>query len=498
MLRPSFLLTLAFALALSTPAHAVRIVVDNFEDGPFSYGPGTHLQVNLNPLDCKWGIREVQVGPNSYASTVQGWLNRWVRIEDNSQEEQQLRYSLPVVDLSSDAGFEKLSLYIEAIDIQTVPNWPATNLSVFMWDINNRLGTHRILIEEPGWKTIPLSLIGKPFPQAPDFDIEEVTEIRIVPYQDMEIGEITLSGPADLSLLFSSGEVGGPIPSLLGTPIVTNTLRILSPHSTEPGEPMSMTVQELANESHDTVDGDIQIRDTASGDAAGVAVGFSVTESGLTPGDTRWVEVERSYAPGRSDLQLEPLQPPVITDARVAHLPIRVAYTDGIGQTWARDEFTVRVEIPAAQPWQIDGIEFEPLSPGIRLRIRMPLVKEPGVDPVEGLSLVELAWRGYQERLDPITSVSPRPREGLILVAEPSVMETSTRFQFSRELGRRGEILIFDARGRRVRELSIASNQASIRWDGRDDSAVQVGSGVYYALLRGGSQSARTKIVKLR
>lgn len=485
--------------AFAHEAHAARVILDNFEDGGFNYGSGTHLQVGLDPNDCHWRIREVRVGPGNYAVNILGGLNDQVYFQIADFMEERLRYKLPVADLSRDAGFERLEIHVNFLTQPQVPGNQYFNMNVSAKDIHGNIGWYDFRIDEPGWTTIGLSSLAPPpfFSTRPD--LEQIVEIAITPYVAMEIRELVLSGPADLTLVFASGSLGGPIPSILGTPFTMMSQRILSPHSTEPGEPMSVTVQELTNESHDIVDGEIQFEDSTPGDAGGTVVGFTIEESGVTVGNARTLEVHWSYSdPERTDLQLQPLPPPSTPDGHTAYLPIEVTHTNGEGTTWATDHLQLRIEIPSAQPWTIAGMEVEPLSPGHRFRVVMPMTKEPGTQTVEGEALVQFAWSGYHERFEPATSVGSTPRSSWSLVAEPSVMDSSSVLRLSQVLNHRADLLVFDARGRHVRSLVVGPGRDSVEWDGRDGSGFEVGSGVYFAVLRGTAGTARTKIVKLR
>ncbi|MCK4548111.1 MAG: hypothetical protein KAW17_11800 [Candidatus Eisenbacteria sp.] len=88
----------------------------------------------------------------------------------------------------------------------------------------------------------------------------------------------------------------------------------------------------------------------------------------------------------------------------------------------------------------------------------------------------------------PIT-VSPNPSDGIC------------RLRFSRPddgLSRRLEIEIFDVRGRRIRSLRPGpspSGQLSVEWDGRDTMGRRVPAGVYFAVLRAGSEKLHAKII---
>lgn len=62
-------------------------------------------------------------------------------------------------------------------------------------------------------------------------------------------------------------------------------------------------------------------------------------------------------------------------------------------------------------------------------------------------------------------------------------------------------VLLFDARGRRVRELftgRLLAGQHRLPWDGSDDRGRGVAPGVYFSVAEGDAGSARAKVVRVR
>jgi uncharacterized repeat protein (TIGR01451 family) len=76
--------------------------------------------------------------------------------------------------------------------------------------------------------------------------------------------------------------------------------------------------------------------------------------------------------------------------------------------------------------------------------------------------------------------------EGRMLWARPNPSPSATRIFFRATPGSRAELEIFDAAGRRVREmdLRVGDEAPSFRWDGRDSEGAAVGSGLYYYRVR--------------
>jgi flagellar hook assembly protein FlgD len=60
------------------------------------------------------------------------------------------------------------------------------------------------------------------------------------------------------------------------------------------------------------------------------------------------------------------------------------------------------------------------------------------------------------------------------------------------------DIAVYDAAGRLVRRLANGPQSPGVhevRWNGRNDSGVSVGSGVYFLRVRAGSQALLRKLV---
>jgi hypothetical protein len=81
----------------------------------------------------------------------------------------------------------------------------------------------------------------------------------------------------------------------------------------------------------------------------------------------------------------------------------------------------------------------------------------------------------------------------------PFPEETALRFALSKSGP--AELAIFDSGGRLVRRLDARTLPAGIHelvWDGRDENARAVGSGVYFARFRSGDHSDSRPIVVMR
>jgi flagellar hook assembly protein FlgD len=59
-------------------------------------------------------------------------------------------------------------------------------------------------------------------------------------------------------------------------------------------------------------------------------------------------------------------------------------------------------------------------------------------------------------------------------------------------------IEIYNLKGQKVRQFSIFNSQYSITWDGTDQEGKSVSSGIYFARLKAGKQTASCKMLLLK
>jgi flagellar hook capping protein FlgD len=122
-----------------------------------------------------------------------------------------------------------------------------------------------------------------------------------------------------------------------------------------------------------------------------------------------------------------------------------------------------------------------------------------------------VAWEDYRsggadiyakQVLQPVTGVLGTP--GLEFALDPpgpnpALSATTLRFSLSRDADVR--LTIYDASGRRVRELISGTQPAgahAIGWDFRDAHGGSIGAGIYFARLDVGARSLARKIIHLR
>lgn len=147
--------------------------------------------------------------------------------------------------------------------------------------------------------------------------------------------------------------------------------------------------------------------------------------------------------------------------------------------------------------------------------LRLQLEFEHGPDlVVDGRGNAIVAWDNQAPNEDSeiyaqlvttsaTVGVDPGPRPGALRFAPPSPNPASgpltLRFALPREAAVR--IAVFDAGGRRVRELftgTRAAGEHSVAWDLRDESGRAVGAGIYFARLEAEGQRLTRKVAAVR
>ncbi len=105
-------------------------------------------------------------------------------------------------------------------------------------------------------------------------------------------------------------------------------------------------------------------------------------------------------------------------------------------------------------------------------------------------------------RLDFATPVARTPPASLALAPNtPNPFGSSTTIPFRLERSDDASIVVYDARGARVRDLErkfFLAGEHAVEWDGRDDDGRAVASGVYFCRLRSGGGEAIRKLVLIR
>jgi len=83
----------------------------------------------------------------------------------------------------------------------------------------------------------------------------------------------------------------------------------------------------------------------------------------------------------------------------------------------------------------------------------------------------------------------------------PNPFGTATTVRYVLAAAAEVSAAVYDAVGRRVRRLDGAPRppgEHNLVWDGRNDSGVQLPSGVYFCRVRAGTEERTTRLVLLR
>jgi hypothetical protein len=86
----------------------------------------------------------------------------------------------------------------------------------------------------------------------------------------------------------------------------------------------------------------------------------------------------------------------------------------------------------------------------------------------------------------------------LRLAARPTPTTGAVSFQVTGQQGVPATLEIFDPAGRRVFAQDLGATPERVHWSGTDIGGRRVASGVYWAVLREGDRTARTRVVVLR
>jgi hypothetical protein len=88
-----------------------------------------------------------------------------------------------------------------------------------------------------------------------------------------------------------------------------------------------------------------------------------------------------------------------------------------------------------------------------------------------------------------------------LLPNSPNPFSGSTRIRFQAAVATQAELGVYDASGRLVRALfqgRIPAGEASLTWDGRDNSGQPVSSGIYFYRFKAGDQVQERRMVIIR
>lgn len=89
----------------------------------------------------------------------------------------------------------------------------------------------------------------------------------------------------------------------------------------------------------------------------------------------------------------------------------------------------------------------------------------------------------------------------MLLTARPNPFQSTTTLHFELEIDSRVEVAAFNVHGQRVRNLGerlLGRGAHAIEWDGRDEDAKPVQSGIYFLRVAAGDRRLKTTVVRIR
>ncbi|HVO76710.1 MAG TPA: FlgD immunoglobulin-like domain containing protein [Candidatus Bathyarchaeia archaeon] len=111
------------------------------------------------------------------------------------------------------------------------------------------------------------------------------------------------------------------------------------------------------------------------------------------------------------------------------------------------------------------------------------------------------AVSGDKEWYSQSVSLALPPKPVTLYQNYPNPFNPSTSIVFYLPLAQHATLVIYDVKGSRVRTLVDEAQPVgrhAVRWDGKNDNGVQVGSGVYYYRLKAGKDIITKKLVVVR
>jgi hypothetical protein len=163
---------------------------------------------------------------------------------------------------------------------------------------------------------------------------------------------------------------------------------------------------------------------------------------------------------------------------------------------------------PVVAELVFDGGEVYPLRPET-LDYGLPVVyrSAAGLPPVEAGNWTQVVARFSDNLTDVVeltranVSVADARPVGAHLRASPNPFTDRTRITFELRCAQPGQLLVYDAAGRRVATLidgTLAAGSHAHAWDGRDAAGRRQPAGVYYCRLRCAEQDVAHRLILLR
>lgn len=127
--------------------------------------------------------------------------------------------------------------------------------------------------------------------------------------------------------------------------------------------------------------------------------------------------------------------------------------------------------------------------PGITVNINAPFVTVTGLTSFSDFFLAEMIPTSGQD-----LSVTPY----VSLKVYPNPFKEQTLFEIEKNTYDKGEIIIYNLQGRKVKSLAVNGSVSKIEWNGRNDQGGKLPSGIYFARLSNGSKQTIRKIILIK
>jgi hypothetical protein len=195
---------------------------------------------------------------------------------------------------------------------------------------------------------------------------------------------------------------------------------------------------------------------------------------------------------------------PVLYVASPTTFVVGYAITSTPGGGGLPDEIAegLRFDIGPGQPLVFENISQppDPIEPQFNVRFELQLTGGAGGGPDPAIPLYTVALDGdFIPAATAGVGAVDAPATALRFWAEPSVMSEVTELRIDGRLPVPALLVLYHVSGRAVRTLPMRAGETGVRWDGRDASGHESPAGVYMARLDIGNRAALvTRIVKLR
>ncbi len=173
----------------------------------------------------------------------------------------------------------------------------------------------------------------------------------------------------------------------------------------------------------------------------------------------------------------------------------------GGGRSGPADEITevLRFDIGPGQPLVFQDVSLQPpdpVEPRFHVQFKLQLTE---IVPNPEIPLYTVALNGdFNPAETAGVESAETPVPALRFWAEPSVMSEATELRIDSGLSAPALLVLYHVSGRAVRTLPMRAGETGVRWDGRDASGHESPAGVYMARLDAGNRGLVTRIVKVR